>query len=69
MIPGGDRSHLATNCGLPFNELLKSPQGIMDALVSVLKLGTASLRAYLYVYLSTDSRATFRIVKALLRLC
>jgi hypothetical protein len=43
VIPGGDRSHLATNCGLPFNELLKSPKGIMDALLSVLKLGTASL--------------------------
>ena len=46
MIPGGDRSHLATNCGLLFNELLKSPKGIMDALLSVLKLGTASLKEH-----------------------
>ena len=38
MIPAPDRSHLATNCGLLFNELLKSPQGIMDALLNLLKL-------------------------------
>ena len=38
MIPAPDRSHLATNCGLLFNELLKSPQGIMDSLLCVLKL-------------------------------
>jgi len=38
VIPAPDRSHLATNCGLLFNELLKSPQGIMDSMLNVLKL-------------------------------
>ena len=37
-IPAPDRTHLATNCGLLFNELIKSPQGVMEAVLTLLRL-------------------------------
>ena len=38
MVPFTDRSHLATPCGLLFNELQVSPDGILKAITSMLQL-------------------------------